>query len=513
MLLGLAVLAALWLVGRASNPGPIGLRLDDAWIHLVYGRGLLENGFPAYNPGEPATGCTSWAWAVCLAALHAGFGHGDLDRLLASVFALGVALHGFVILASAALAYRVTSSRVGALAAGAAVALATPFALAAFSGMEVTLTALLLVLVTHAAISGRWRLAGWLGAGALLARPEAGSVLVALAVLGTWRTLRGAGARRAAGDLARLLVPACAVVAGIVAYDLWASGRPLPATFYAKSSGGLFSLPTRAWSALAELLSQVPPFAGGLGWLALLGYVTRPRRADALSFAPLAGGVAYTAANLIVVDPVDPAAFYHLRYVLPAVPLLLVGLVRGALLLAEALPRRARWAPLALVASCAVVGAALTLAAESRHFHNDVRNINEVQRRIGTWLEQATPEGAWIAASDAGAIRYCSNRPTVDVIGLNTPEMLQVDDAYLREHPVAAVALIPTWFRARDAESLAVAFRAESPNYTVTSNPRMGTQVVLVPARAATGERVRARFSGFHTFEIEIDGGMVSAGP
>ena len=68
MLLAAAVLAGVWLTGRDANPGALGFRLDDAWIHQVYGRGLLHDGYLAYNDGEPSTGCTSPLWAVCLPA-------------------------------------------------------------------------------------------------------------------------------------------------------------------------------------------------------------------------------------------------------------------------------------------------------------------------------------------------------------------------------------------------------------------------------------------------------------
>jgi hypothetical protein len=69
---------------------------------------------------------------------------------------------------------------------------------------------------------------------------------------------------------------------------------------------------------------------------------------------------------------------------------------------------------------------------------------------------------------------------------------------------VAAVALLPAWFRPRDPNAVAVVLRAETRDYTVTSDPRMAAQVVLVPAPESTGERVRVRYSGFHAFELDL---------
>jgi len=141
----------------------------------------------------------------------------------------------------------------------------------------------------------------------------------------------------------------------------------------------------------------------------------------------------------------------------------------------------------------------------SRHYHNDVRNINEVQRAIGEHLAATIPAGRWIAASDAGAIRYFSQLPTIDVIGLNTPEMLRNDESFVREHPVHAIAFLPAWFRA-EGDVLGGVFRAHTDDYTVTSNPAMATQVVA-RARAGgpdDGATVRVRFTGFRSFELDF---------
>ncbi len=68
----------------------------------------------------------------------------------------------------------------GAIAGG-LVACATPWALASFSGMEVTLAGFTLVAAVREIARGRWRAAGlWLAA-AFLARPESLAVAVVAA--------------------------------------------------------------------------------------------------------------------------------------------------------------------------------------------------------------------------------------------------------------------------------------------------------------------------------------------
>jgi hypothetical protein len=210
-------------------------------------------------------------------------------------------------------------------------------------------------------------------------------------------------------------------------------------------------------------------------------------------------------ANLAVVDPVDPAAFYHQRYLLPAVPLLLVALALGARALALRLPERLVAAPAMALLALAAVGVASTALPESRHLHNDVRNINEVQRALGEWLAERLPPGTWIAATDAGAVRYFSNLPTLDALGLNTPQMLEPDDAFIRAHAVAALVWMPAWFRPVRPELLEVLHSASTRGYGVTSNPRMAHQTISAAARAA-GARgpVRVGFDGAHRFALDL---------
>jgi len=496
-ILAIATLAGVWLAGHDANPGPPGFRLDDAWIHMVYGRGLLANGYPAYEDGVPSTGCTSPAWAIVLAALHAASG-GSAGSVVIAVLVAGAALHVAAAVTAASAARLAGADESGAALAGGLVAIAPALAAAALSGMEVALTGLLLLGTLAAAGGGHPGRTGlWLAA-AGLARPEAAAVLVVV----TAAIVRSAPAGQRGRNAARLLAAPLVAGAAFVAYDLWASGAPLPATFYAKSDASLADLPRRLGVALSAIVATVPPFALGLGWIAAAGVLADPSSRRPLRLLPLAAGAAYLVANVLVLDPRDPAAFYHQRYVLPALPPLLVAVALGArgwgarLARAPALPALA-------AAAIALAQAGLHLAPTSRHLHNDVRNINEVQRRIGEWLGANLPAGTRVAASDAGAIRYFSRLPTLDVIGLNTPGLREPTEEYARTHPVAALAFLPAWFRTPDGAALEEIFRATTPVYTVTSNPAMATQVV-VRAPPAAG-RVRARFGGYRAFALDFD--------
>jgi hypothetical protein len=80
-------------------------------------------------------------------------------------------------------------------------------------------------------------------------------------------------------------------------------------------------------------------------------------------------------------------------------------------------------------------------------------------------------------------------------------------DAFLAANPVCAVVLLPAWYRSPDAGVLEEAFRAITPDYTVTSNPRMALQVVLrlkAPDGTGAPDTVRVRFGGFHAFALDL---------
>jgi hypothetical protein len=160
-LAGVAVLLVVWFAGRAENPGPLGFRLDDAWIHQVYARGLLADGYLAYNEGVPATGSTSPLWSACLALLRAlSPGAPSPEAVVVGATLAGALLHLVAVGVGAALARRISGDRLTALVAGGLIAFATPLAAAAYSGMEVSLTACLLLLGVRSAASDE---PGWAG--------------------------------------------------------------------------------------------------------------------------------------------------------------------------------------------------------------------------------------------------------------------------------------------------------------------------------------------------------------
>ncbi|MDP6709600.1 MAG: hypothetical protein QF893_24950, partial [Alphaproteobacteria bacterium] len=90
--LAAVMLVALWLAGYGAGDGMLGFPLDDAWIHMVYGRGLAADGTFTYNPGTPSTGATSLLWACVLGGLHLLFGAASVGTIVVASFVVNGAL-------------------------------------------------------------------------------------------------------------------------------------------------------------------------------------------------------------------------------------------------------------------------------------------------------------------------------------------------------------------------------------------------------------------------------------
>ena len=503
--LGLALVLVLLPVGILAAWGldyllDRGFPLDDAWIHAVYGRELARSGSLAYNPGEPTTGETAPLWAVFVAVAHLVASRPEAVLLV--IKGIGLALHVAV---SVAILLGALGARSGSAVAyfGALVVMTNPDLLAAsVAGMEVPLASLLAVLLFAAVRRGQALPVLAVAALAPLARPELALLSLVFPALVHLPDGRGAFRRTAAAAAAGTAL--CFALLALRNYG-W-SGLPLPATFYAKFGRG--SLP----------FLDVER-SGFFGVLPLLGLATHPavllvlligtcllaamRRSDPESRAPAAavtGGVLYFAVSFVAAPPFDPAAFYHQRYVLPALSLILGSAPAWAAGVLAAF-RPGGGAPAAAVLAV-VLAVAQILAAPARleRLANDARNIDDVQVAVGRGLEGAPPD-AVIWAVDAGAIRYFGRARVVDMIGLNTPEMLGASAApFLASNPPSVLVEVPNW-SGLDPESSA-ALRSDvfrpSTAYTVTSSPAMSVHRIIRCRPGVSGwYRIRSRVFPF----------------
>jgi hypothetical protein len=397
---------------------------DDAFILYRYAQHLYEGHGLVWNIGEsPIEGFTSLLHVLLLATARSM----GVDFLVAGQL-LGIAGAVLTCCATAWLGHEVGlgDRRVGIVAAT-IVALSPALAAWARGGMETTLFTALLALAMASAVMDNRRGASRIWTAmlfllAMLCRPEALGILLAsvcfdVAPLGN----RGRRFRRLGawwpfwGGLLMLL-----------AWKAVYFGQLLPNTYYAKSGGGASALLAgviyvlrflAAYGGLNVLLALVP----------LLLFRTAVRKE-----------ILYVLCCVVVffvhVARVGGDYQYFFRYLVPVLPLLAVLTAQGAIAIWDStrefpVPRR-------VVASIAVGGLAilqLTLPSLSELrdrpwlLWRPLRLVNDQDPRffsrdfeyMGRVLNEIVPPGKSVAAVAVGAVGYYSERPIVDLLGLN----------------------------------------------------------------------------------------------
>ena len=466
--LGLVLVAALMVLLYVASAGP-GFPLDDSWIHQTYARNLAQTGQWAFTPGVPSAASTSPLYTLLLAA---GYALGAPYALW--THGLGALALGLTGVAGARLAARLAPNHPRVpLVVGLALVLNWHLIWAAAAGMETALfslwTLVIFGLARHNAAGEGVRprdglLFGAVAALAALTRPE-GLLLAGLGGLAVALGQYRRPARLFAWALAAALAFAV-VLAPYVVYNYGLTGGLLPDTAAAKQAeyAPLLALPY-----LDRVARMLYPLLAGSLPLLLPGIIAygvtsarKPRRAGATLAALLP--VLWTVAIILLYAARLPANYQHGRYVIPAIPgLILAGVLGLDWLLTRArrsLPGRVLTRSLALAA--AVVALAFAFVLGPGAYRQDVSLVREEMVTAAQWVAANVPADALLAVHDIGAVGYFAPRPLLDLAGLVSPEVVpRMGDAE------ALWALL----QARDARYL-MAFPDQIPGQDV-SDPRL----------------------------------------
>jgi hypothetical protein len=482
---GLLLAAALaWLVVAGRVYGD--WEMDDAYISYRYAWNLLQGNGLVYNPGEVVEGYTNFLWTLLAAGtMWAAFQPAGV--MLAANIALAIG----IVAVSWRIALRMSGGRL-LVPAAVAVLLVIDGSLITYgargSGMEAaafTFCALLAVALLWSVRDTSRTMRTWAGVAlalAALVRPEGLLVAVVLLCVRAWQD-------RALGHpwprlLGSTLLPLAAFV---VPYQLWRTayyGWPLPNTFYAKS-GTTLALVERGWDYVKVFLGERwLPAAGAAAAVLGAALTTRARLGIRAAIAALL--VVYTLYVLWVGGDYFPGW----RFLLPGLPLLVLLGVDGLLLLAARVQRRGVLKTLALallvLASGYYVYTALDLQspesvlAEDTRLHADYVNF---WGSAGLWLRDNTPPDTLTAAKGAGAIAYYSERPVVDMYGLNDLHIghLKVDNmgggkaGHEKSDPAYVLDRAPAYIFAQWA------------NYFEPVAARLSDEYYVMEARSPTG--------------------------
>ncbi|MEZ5066491.1 MAG: hypothetical protein R3B81_17315 [bacterium] len=439
--------------GRPSLP------LDDSFIYFQYASRAAEGHPLSYQAGEArTTGSTSLPW-MALLSVGSLLGFGG-KSIVFFAFALGGLTLALALKVAAdaqdALAPRKPGSeRPGELPifglplAAALVLLAGPFQWGVWSGMEIPLVALALLLAFREFVRGGARPTGPAAAATFLVgavRPEGALLAGIVAVAWIWNAAR----EKNRDGLPWVLLVLASVFFQPAVYAL-ATGDPRSTGYVAKS---LLAAPhaelldvlrvaiLRAASLGRGLFSGFGPVVDGQGlyaydsetialWtvpgaglLFLVGVL--PAVARELGERRAGPGLltlGWIAAILLATSLVEEPDAHFSRYQMPILPLFLVWVAIGTGRLARILRDvKAGFARITVgLRAWLALGGVVSVLFFAGAYGDNCRDIDGMQIRVGESLAEALGPDDVVAINDAGAIAYFSGRRTLDLIGLTTP--------------------------------------------------------------------------------------------
>lgn len=428
----LAVLSVFLYVRTADG----GFPLDDSWIHQVYGRNLAQTGQWAFVPGVPSAASTSPLYTVLLS-----IGYRLSIPYQLWTHALGVIALWVAAMVGARMTQRLLPRQpyiewLGGLA----LVLTWHLIWAASSGMETMLFSMwTLVLVAfawrelddrsarpqHTALRGLCF--GVLTALATLTRPEgialAGLIGLTMLVVRPQPTWQGFLLWAVGAGIGFALF-----ISPYLLLNLSLTGGILPDTAAAKQAE---NAPLLAVSYPGRILNMLFPLIAGAQLLLIPGILyfgvvkfaaLRTNRRVLFDLLPLGWAVFL----ILLYAARLPAPYQHGRYVIPALPsLVLVGIVGTTLLIrgwSGSLAGRVLSRTLGISAALAFLYFAFI--AGPTVYRQDVKIIDEEMVTAAHWIAENIPADQLLAVHDIGAVGYFASRPILDLAGLVSPEIV-----------------------------------------------------------------------------------------
>jgi arabinofuranosyltransferase len=436
---------AYFLVGQYRELGGTYFLIDDAWIHLRFAKNLADGFGFSFNPGHPIAASTAPLWTVIMAVSYKATG-----ELILSTYLWGIVLSAATCFLAYRLALLITDRPFLAVASAVVVSLCPWLTWSALSGMEIMLSAALilttLLLQLRYQDDRTWK--GYLGVGAAglatLARPEAYVLFLALVIHRVARGFLSVPENRR--HAITVWLPRAALVCTLIVlpyglFSLKTAGSFFPNTYSAKvgdlgllgaiESGSahaialaLFVNPwhylgdfTQAVAMINTVLAIVLPF----GMLGLLRRDTFLLPLYLILFPLLVG----------MVIPTDRISWPWYRHMLNLIPVfVIVSLAGSNSLLEKVLSRAPKWAtPVrrGLVGILIIAVGLLVLVGQPKvreSFISRGAAMKTEHIAIADWINQHVPPQAVIAASDIGVIGFYTQNFVIDTEGLITPEIL-----------------------------------------------------------------------------------------
>ena len=114
------------------------------------------------------------------------------------------------------------------------------------------------------------------------------------------------------------------------------------------------------------------------------------------------------------------------------------------------------------------------------NYARSVENINNMQVKIGKWLNKNTEKNSLIATNDIGAIGFFSRRKIIDLCGIITPEIIPVmrsEDKilkFLKSKKTDYLVIFPEWYpKIAKSKDLIQLYEVELENNVICGSEKM----------------------------------------
>jgi hypothetical protein len=240
------------------------------------------------------------------------------------------------------------------------------------------------------------------------------------------------------------------VFGGYLLFNHWLAGSWWPNTFYAKQAeyAELKRIPF-----LSRLFTQFSPLLAGVLASLLPGVaVNLFNSITKRQWTELSGGL-WAIGHVVLFAWRLPVIYQHGRYVIPALPILLLLGFSGYKQVIDTIKSdRAKWLVGRAWGGAIVVFLILFWLLGMQSYLEDVAIIDGEMVQTAHWIEDNTTEDSLIAAHDIGAIGYFAQRPILDLAGLVSPDVIPFirDEsqlaAYLDEICPQYLVTFPDWY-------------------------------------------------------------------
>ena len=421
LVLALPVIIAVFYFTASSH---FGYTPDDTFIYLRFTRNLVQGNGISFNPGTPGYGFTSPLWLFII-SLGGTFG---IDPYLAAKV-IDLVFASLSLLVLYLLAFEVIRDVAVAICATIAFSVSAWFLRWAGTGMETSLSVLLVVAALLFCFRNEYFMAVMMAALLFLVRPEGILMLPAILADVFMNSVRRKHAVNMAGALTLIFV---VMIAPWMIYAYKTFGAVMPNTAFAKAG---FHPDISKLLDTGTDIGKTLGSADGIAVLAavLCGLILIVRRKRIASLSGQDGSAAFSFLRPIAIGGiwiVGVLLFYLIadvnvvsRYLLLIIPVIVILAFHAIFNVVQisALRKYVYATVFALTALVMVQNQLFSRYIVGPGIVSFEQGMDSCLIPIGQWLHEHTPPGTTVVTGDIGAIGYYSDREICDAAGIVSP--------------------------------------------------------------------------------------------